>query len=78
MLQGSDNSDATVSKIHRMYIEAVPDIISTNTLRQTRGQILEVLILDTQISIDEARKCDKRNIYVAGSIGPTNKNTYNV
>lgn len=69
-----DNSDATVSKIHRMYIEAGADIISTNTFTANEGSdIRNVNLRYASLAIDEARKCDKRNIYVAGSIGPTNK-----
>lgn len=68
-----DVADA-VLKVHRMYIEAGADIISTNTFTANEGgDIVERNQTFAAVARMAADECTERKIYVAGSIGPTSK-----
>ncbi|MBR4482505.1 MAG: homocysteine S-methyltransferase family protein, partial [Paludibacteraceae bacterium] len=68
-----DVADAVLT-VHRKYIEAGADIISTNTFTANEG---DDIVKRNQTFAAVARKaadeCKERKIYVAGSIGPTSK-----
>jgi 5-methyltetrahydrofolate--homocysteine methyltransferase len=75
-----------IEEIHRQYIDAGSDIISTDTFNanaismadyKMEGIVREINVAGAQAARRAADKCmaehPERKIYVAGSIGPTNK-----
>jgi len=74
-----------VAAIHRAYVEAGADILSTNTFNSTRVAQAEYGLADVAAEIsraaaqiargvaDEAERRDGRPRWVAGSLGPTNR-----
>ncbi len=71
-----------MTNIHRQYIEAGADIITTNTLNSNRicqsdyqcePFVAKMAYEGARIARKEADKCSKRKIWVAGSVGPTSK-----
>ena len=74
-----------VRAIHRAYVDAGADILSTNTFNSTRISQGEYGLGDVAVELnragariargvaDEAERADGRPRWVAGSIGPTNR-----
>ncbi len=74
-----------VAAIHRAYVEAGADILSTNTFNSTRVSQNEYGLGDVAAELnlaaariarqvaDEAERADGRPRWVAGSLGPTNR-----
>ena len=74
-----------VAAIHRAYVEAGADILSTNTFNSTRVSQSEYGLGDIAAELnlaaariarevaDEAERADGRPRWVAGSLGPTNR-----
>ncbi|HEX9494214.1 MAG TPA: methionine synthase, partial [Candidatus Limnocylindria bacterium] len=74
-----------VAAIHRAYVEAGADILSTNTFNSTRVSQNEYGLGDVAAELnlaaariarqvaDEAERVDGRPRWVAGSLGPTNR-----
>ncbi len=81
MLQrlGTDTSDIEklsegVYFVHKQYIDAGADIITTNTFTANDGtDIRERNLRFASIARRAADECKERKIYVAGDIGPTSK-----
>lgn len=73
-----------IKEIHKSYIEAGADIISTNTfnanaislsdygLEREKGMIIELNSVAARLAKNAVRETGK-NVLVAGSVGPTNK-----
>ena len=75
-------SPQVISTIHRKYIEAGADIITTNTFSSNRisqkeyaceDVVWEMAYAGAQLARKEADACTTRKIWVAGSMGPTSK-----
>ncbi len=71
-----------MTNIHRQYIDAGADIITTNTLNSNRicqsdyqcePFVTKMAYEGARIARAEADKCTNRKIWVAGSVGPTSK-----
>ena len=74
-----------IAAIHRAYVEAGADILSTNTFNSTRVAQAEYGLADIAAELsraaaqiargvaDEAERRDGRPRWVAGSLGPTNR-----
>lgn len=71
-----------IENIHRQYIEAGADIITANTFNSNRisqsdymceKYVSQMAYAGAKIAKASAEKCKNRKIWVAGSIGPTNK-----
>ncbi|MCQ2336159.1 MAG: methionine synthase [Paludibacteraceae bacterium] len=81
MLQrlGTDTSDIEklsegVYFVHKRYIDAGADIITTNTFTANEGaDIRERNLRFASVARRAADECKERKIYVAGDVGPTSK-----
>ena len=71
-----------ISGIHRKYISAGADIITTNTFSANRisqheygceGHVREMATAGARIARQAADECTERRIWVAGTMGPTSK-----
>lgn len=64
-----------VERVHRMYIDAGADIISTHTFVANEGDATSIMARNQQYGQLARRVADaaNRQVYVAGSVGPTNK-----
>ena len=71
-----------IKEIHRSYIDAGADIISTNTFNSnaysqkeygTDDLVAELNFRGAQLAREVADACKERTIWVAGSMGPTSK-----
>ena len=75
MLQAmGGTNDENVEAVHKAYIESGADIICTNTFVANEGNdIYDTNIRFCRLARKAADGCRDRKIFVAGSVGPSNK-----